>query len=52
MDLRGEVGLLTRNILVRGDMETSDQNAHGANLFIHSEGDDSVIARLANVEFF
>lgn len=52
IDMRGEVGLLTRNLVVRGDMETSEDNAHGANLFIHSEGDDSVIARLANVEFY
>ena len=52
MDMRAEVALLTRNVLLRGDPETSLTNQYGANIFIHSEGDDSVIGRLANIELF
>lgn len=51
IDMRTEVGLLTRSIVFRGDPETSTINQYGGNIFIHSSGDDSVIARLSNVEF-
>jgi len=50
IDMRTEVGLLTRSVVLRGDPETSGPNQYGANIFIHSTGDDSVIARLANIE--
>lgn len=50
IDMRTEVGLLTRSVVLRGDPETSQINQYGANIFIHSSGDDSVIARLANIE--
>ena len=50
IDMRAEVGLLTRNIKYRGDPETSTPNEYGATIFLHSEGDDSLIARLEYVE--
>jgi len=51
IDMRAEVGLLTRNVIYRGDPETSKANEYGATVFLHSNGDDSLTARLANVEF-
>jgi len=49
--MRAEVGVLSRNIVFRGDPETTSKNQYGANIFIHSPGDDSVVARLEQVEF-
>lgn len=51
IEMRTEVGLLTRNIKIRGD-ETSRDNLYGPTVFIHSSGDDSLIARISHVEFF
>jgi len=48
--MRAEVGLLTRNVKFRGDPETSKLNQYGANIFIHSSGDDSLTARIDHVE--
>lgn len=48
--MRAEVGLLTRNVVYRGDPESSVSNQYGAAIFIHSEGDDSVVARLSHIE--
>lgn len=48
--MRAEVGLLTRNVKYRGDPETTAQNQYGATIFLHSEGDDSLIARLEYIE--
>jgi hypothetical protein len=50
IDMRAEVGLLTRNVKFRGDPETSKRNEYGANIFLHSHGDDSLTGRIANVE--
>ena len=50
IDMRAEVGLLSRNLVFRGDPETSKLNQYGANIFLHSSGDDSVIGRLSHVE--
>jgi hypothetical protein len=50
IDMRAEIGLLTRNVRFRGDPETSLANEYGANMFLHSNGDDSLIGRLANIE--
>jgi hypothetical protein len=50
IDMRAEIGLLTRNIKFRGDPETSSRDEYGANIFLHSEGDDSLIGRLSYVE--
>jgi len=48
--MRAEVGLLTRNILYRGDPETSSKNLYGAHIMIHSPGDESSIGRIEYVE--
>jgi hypothetical protein len=48
--MRAEVGLLTRNVVFRGDPETSFANEYGATLFLHSNGDDSLTARINSVE--
>jgi len=50
IDLRAEVGLLTRNVKFKGDNETSEKNQYGANMFLHSEGDESLISRLEYIE--
>lgn len=50
VDMRSEVGLLTRSVVFRGDPETSHRDQYGANIFIHSHGDDSVVARLSMIE--
>jgi hypothetical protein len=52
IDMRAEVGLLTRNVKFRGDPETSFNNEYGATIFLHSEGDDSLVARLEYIELF
>lgn len=50
--MRAEVGLLTRNVIFRGDPETSNRRQYGAHIMLHSpDGDDSVIGRIQNVEF-
>ena len=48
--MRAEVGLLTRNVVFRGDPETSSRNQYGAAMFMSSMGDDSLIARLGYIE--
>lgn len=50
IDMRTEVGLLTRNIVYRGDPETSNRNMFGAHIMLHSPGDESVVGRIENVE--
>ena len=49
--MRAEIGLLSRNVRYRGDKETSLANEYGATIFLHSNGDDSLTARLGYVEF-
>jgi len=48
--MRAEVGLLSRNVRYRGDPETSATNQYGATIFLHSNGDDSLTARLEYIE--
>lgn len=36
IDMRAEVGLLSRNVVVRGDPESSALNQYGATIFLHS----------------
>ena len=50
IDMRAEVGLLSRNVVFRGDPETSGANEYGATIFLHSPGDDSLTARLSYIE--
>ena len=51
-EIRAEVGLLTRNIVFRGDPETSSANQWGAHIMLHSPGDESSIGRIANTQFY
>ena len=51
IDMRAEVGLLSRNVRFRGNPADSTRDQYGAIMFMHSEGDDSLIARLEHVEF-
>ena len=48
--MRAEVGLLSRNVVFRGDKETSAANEYGAAIFLHSHGDDSLTARFSYIE--
>lgn len=50
IDMRAEVGLLTRNIKFRGDPGTSSRNQFGAQIMLHSHGDESLIGRIEYVE--
>jgi len=52
IEMRAEVGLLTRNILFQGDPETSLVNQFGAHMIIHADGSETVIGRIEYVEFF
>lgn len=49
--MRAEVGLITRNVLYRGDPETSSTNTYGAHIMLHSSGDESLIGRIEYCEF-
>ena len=48
--MRAEVGLLSRNVVFRGNPADSAENMYGATIFLHSMGDDSLTARLGYVE--
>jgi hypothetical protein len=48
--MRAEVGLLSRNILYRGNPEDTKATQYGAIIFMHSDGDDSLVARLDHFE--
>ena len=49
--MRAEVGLITRNVVYRGDPETSSKNQFGAHIMLHSAGDESLIGRIEYCEF-
>lgn len=51
LEMRAEVGLLTRNVRYQGD-DTSAANQYGAHIMLASPGDESVIGRIENCEFF
>ena len=50
LEMRAEVGLLTRNVRFQGDQEHSPDNQYGAVIICHSPGDESTICRIDNVE--
>jgi hypothetical protein len=52
LEMRAEVGLLTRNVKFRGDPETSSTNQYGAHIMLASPGDESVVGKIENCEFF
>lgn len=49
--MRAEVGMLSRNVVYRGDPEDSLETEYGAAIFMHSPGDDSLTFRASDVEF-
>jgi hypothetical protein len=49
--MRSEVGLLTRNVVFRGDQDDSSRDEYGAHIMLHSEGDESLIGRIEYCEF-
>ena len=49
--MRAEVGLLSRNLVYRGDPETSSTNKHGAHIMMHSPGSESIVGRFSYAEF-
>ena len=52
IEMRAEVGLLTRNIMYRGDPETSAAREYGAQIIVHSNGMETLTARIGYVHFF
>ena len=50
IEMRAEVGLLSRNVKYRGDPETSEENQYGAVIIMHSPGDESSAARVDSIE--
>lgn len=50
IEMRAEVGLLTRNVVYRGDPEHSPDNQYGAVIICHSPGDESTICRIDGIE--
>ena len=50
IEMRAEVGLLSRNIVYRGD-NSSKEEQYGAIIFMHSFGDESLKGRISYVEF-
>ena len=51
LEMRAEVGLLSRKVKYRGDEETSALNQYGAHIMMASPGDESVIGRIEYCEF-
>jgi len=47
--IRAEVGLKTRNVVIQGDHNTQ-KDMFGAQIVLHSDGDNSLIGRIRNVE--
>ena len=41
---------MTRNIVFRGDPETSAKNKFGAHIMLHSPGDETTVGRIENVQ--
>lgn len=49
LTIRAEVCLMNRNIVFRGDPETSPANQFGATILLASPEDDSAIGRIENL---
>lgn len=52
IEMRAEVGLLTRTVKYQGDPETSPKNQYGAHIMIHYPEDESCVGRILYTEFF
>lgn len=50
MPMRGEVGLLTRNVVFRGDPIVSPRDLYGGHIMVHSPGDESSVGRIEYIE--
>jgi hypothetical protein len=50
LTIRAEVCLMTRNVVFRGDPETSSTNKFGAHIMLSSPEDDGVIGRIENLQ--
>lgn len=50
IEMRSEVGLLTRNVVYCGDEETSTDNQYGAVIIMHSPGDETTVGRIDGIE--
>lgn len=51
IDMRAEVGLLTRNVKFRGDPETSAKNQYGAHIMLHGMGEEeSAVGKIMYIE--
>eukprot|EP00361_Fabrea_salina_P003869 CAMPEP_0202427040 /NCGR_PEP_ID=MMETSP1345-20130828/1320_1 /ASSEMBLY_ACC=CAM_ASM_000843 /TAXON_ID=342563 /ORGANISM="Fabrea Fabrea salina" /LENGTH=3382 /DNA_ID=CAMNT_0049037631 /DNA_START=76 /DNA_END=10221 /DNA_ORIENTATION=+ len=51
IDMRAEVGLLSRNVKIRGSEEGLDEE-HGVHIMLFSPGDESVVGRVEYAEIF
>jgi hypothetical protein len=50
IDVRAEVGLLTRNVKFRGDPETSAKNQYGAHIMLYGMRDESAVGKIMYIE--
>jgi hypothetical protein len=50
LTMRAEVCLMSRNVVFRGDPETSRKNKFGAHIMLHSPGDETVVGRIENLQ--
>ena len=50
LEMRAEVGLLTRNVVYKGADDDSVANQYGAHIMLHSSGDDSLTGRFSYIE--
>jgi hypothetical protein len=48
--MNGEVGLLSRNVVYRGDPVVSPDELYGAHIMCHSHGDESLACRIEYIE--
>ena len=50
INIRAEVGLLSRTVKFRGDPEVSPRDLYGGHIMLHSKGDESVEGRFSYIE--
>lgn len=50
LEMRAEVGLLTRNLIFKGADDDSVEKQYGAHIMLHSPGDQSLTGRISYVE--
>jgi hypothetical protein len=51
LEMRAEVGLLSRNVVYKGADDDSVARQYGAHIMLHSKGDDSLTGRISYAEF-